>query len=477
MHVTSSLLTDLYQLTMAYGYWKLKMHEQAAVFQLVFRTNPFNGNYAIACGLASVVEIIKNWQFKEDEIAYLRTLHAANGDPLLSEEFLQYLATLKITCDIDAIPEGTIVFPHQPLIRVKGPIIQAQLLETILLNSINFQTLVATKAARIVDVAQGEVLEFGLRRAQGENGGLVASRAAYIGGCDATSNALAGKLYDIPVRGTHAHSWVTAFPSELEAFRAYASVMGNNCILLVDTYNSITGVENAILVGQELRQQGNDLLGVRLDSGDLAALSKKVRTILDEAGFHNTKIVASNSLDEYSIKKLKEQLAPIDAWGVGTHLVTAYDEPALDGIYKLTAIQKEDGTWNYKIKLSEQVLKISTPGICQVRRFFQDEQQVMDILYDAELGISELPQAQLFDEPTRDLNIIDFDACVDLLIPVFRHGNCVWEEESIHDSRSRAVAQRIQFLKYYRDTEYLLGLESQLSALKQKMIQELSKKR
>jgi len=473
--VISSLLTDLYQLTMAYGYWKLNMHNQEAVFQLIFRRNPFRGNYSIACGLGTAIKMLEEWCFTDDDISYLNTLMSSNGKPLFSAEFLKYLRELRLSCDIDAIPEGTIVFPNEPLIRVRGPLLQAQLLESILLNIINFQTLIATKSSRICQAAQGaDVFEFGMRRAQGPDGALSATRAAYIGGCVATSNVLAGKLYDIPVRGTHAHSWVTAFSDELSAFSAYAEVMPNNCVLLVDTFDTLAGVANAIEVGKKLRNQGAELAGIRLDSGDLGPLSVKARAMLNQAGFSKTKIIASNSLDEHSIKQLCDQGAKIDIWGVGTHLVTAHDEPALEGVYKLSALRDADQQWSYKVKLSEQVFKISTPGIYQVRRFFQDEQQVMDILYDIELGIPETPTAQSFEESHVDMKVMDFDACVDLLVPVFEKGKLVYLDESIHKIRERAIAQATQFLKSYPKEAYMVGLETRLSDLKQKLIKELS---
>lgn len=367
----SPLLTDLYQLTMAYGYWKLNIHEREAVFHQIFRKNPFHGNYVVACGLGTVIEFLQNWRFQEDDLSYLEGLKASDGEPLFSTAFLDYLQTLRFTCAVDAIPEGTVVFPHQPLLRITGPLLQGQLVESALLNIVNFQSLVATKASRVYLAAKGDpVLEFGMRRAQGPDGALSASRAAYIGGCAATSNVLAGKVYDIPVRGTHSHSWVTAFPDELAAFSAYAKVMPHNCVLLVDTFDTIQGVKNAIEVGKQLRLAGGELTGVRLDSGDMNALSQAARKLLDEADFKETKIIASNSLDEYVVKKMKADGAQVSIWGVGTHLVTSYDHPALDGVYKLSAIKDEQGHWLYKLKLSEQAVKVSNPGIYQVRRFF-----------------------------------------------------------------------------------------------------------
>ena len=276
-----ALLTDLYQLTMAFGYWKADMHEREAVFHLFYRKNPFKGTYAIAAGLELAVQYLQNWNFSDEDLSYLRSLKGAQDKPLFEEAFLTYLRELRFTCDVEAIPEGTVVFPHQPLVRIKGPILQAQLVETALLNIINFSTLIATKSARMVQAAAGDsVLEFGLRRAQGPDGGLTASRSAYIGGCTGTSHVLAGKRYGIPVKGTHAHSWIMGFEDELEAFEAYAAAMPHNCILLVDTYDTLQGVEKAIEVGLKLKAKGFDLLGVRLDSGDLVELSKALKTTI-----------------------------------------------------------------------------------------------------------------------------------------------------------------------------------------------------
>lgn len=471
----SPLLTDLYQFTMAYGYWKLGLHEREAVFHLMFRSQPFKSNYAIACGLASVVEFLNNWKFADDDLEYLQSLRAHTGDALFPTDFLTYLKNLKFTCDVDAISEGTLVFPHEPLIRIKGPLLQGQLLESTLLNIMNFQTLIATKASRVCVAAQGDsVLEFGLRRAQGPDGALSASRASYIGGCEATSNVLAGKLYDIPVRGTHAHSWVSAFPNEMAAFTAYADVMPHNCVLLVDTYDTIQGVKNAIEVGKKLREKGAKLLGVRLDSGDLAQLSMKSRQLLDDAGLTDTQIIASNSLDEYAIKKLKEEGAPISIWGVGTSLVTAYDHPALDGVYKLSALRDEKGEWQYKLKLSEQAIKISNPGIYQVRRFFENEKPVMDVMYDLELGISSHPESVSLDAPHASLHLADTSAFVDLLQPVFVKGKFVGVTESIHEIRERALQQVAQFLSTHAENKYPVGLEKKLHDLKQRLITEVS---
>lgn len=471
----SPLLTDLYQLTMAYGYWKLNIHEREAVFHQIFRKNPFRSNHVIVCGLATVIDFLKNWQFKTDDLLYLQTLKTPNGQPLFTSAFLDYLADLRFTCDVDAVPEGTVVFPHEPLLRVQGPLLQGQLLESTLLNIINFQSLIATKAERVCQAAQGDpVLEFGMRRAQGPDGALSASRAAYIGGCAATSNVLAGKLYDIPVQGTHAHSWVTAFPDEMSAFMAYAEVMPNNCILLVDTYDTLQGVKHAAEIGKQLRAKGYELRGIRLDSGDMAELSCKARQILDAAGLQQTKVIASNSLDEYAILELKKHGAAITVWGVGTNLTTAYDQPALDGVYKLSALRDFDGQWQYKLKLSEQAVKISNPGIHQVRRYFRDEQQIMDIMYDVELGITEEAQMRAFNDPHKLTKIKAYDAFTDLLVPVFRQGKLIYADESIHALRLRALEQGTQFFAAYGLNDYPVGLENNLYELKQQLIADLT---
>ena len=363
-------LTDLYELTMGSGYLATGLADRRAVFALSFRSLPFGGGYAVAAGLDDALEILEDLRFAPKEIDHLRGLRGITGNPLFPADFLDLLAALRFTCDVDAIPEGTVVFANEPLLRVSGPLLQAQLVESVLLTVVGFQTLLATKAARVVEAAAGgSVLEFGLRRAQGPDGALSAARAAYIGGVSATSNVLAGRLYGIPVRGTHAHSWVQVFGDEQTAFNAYADAQPDNVTLLVDTYNSLTGVARAIETGKRLRARGRTLDAIRLDSGDLAYLSIEARRILDEAGFQDTKIVASNDLDEHLIESLREQGARIDIWGVGTKLDTAFDQPALGAVYKLTAVQEPDGSWRYPVKLSEQTAKISTPGILAVRRF------------------------------------------------------------------------------------------------------------
>ncbi|MCL2641695.1 MAG: nicotinate phosphoribosyltransferase, partial [Phycisphaerales bacterium] len=398
-----------------------------------------------------------------------------DGEPLFEQDFLKYLGGLKFTCDVDAVAEGTVVFPHEPLVRVKGPLLQCQLLETALLNQVNFSSLVATKAARICLAARGEaVLEFGLRRAQGMDGAMTASRAAYIGGCAATSNVLAGKLFGIPVKGTHAHSWVMCFESEVEAFEAYAQVMPNNCVLLVDTYDTLDGVKNAVEVGRKLRAKGRRLAGIRLDSGDLAYLSIEARKILDEAGFQDAAIVASNDLDEDIIRSLKEQGATIGIWGVGTKLATAYEQPALGGVFKLAAIRGDDGAWNHKIKLSEQLAKTSVPGILQVRRFKVGEEFRGDMIFDELGGAGDFTIVDILDGTRR--KVLRGDGVEDLLMPVFRGGSLVYVVPRLEATRNRVQEQLAGFhsgvKRGVNPHQYPVGLEKGLYELRHEMIMQ-----
>jgi nicotinate phosphoribosyltransferase len=472
----SALLTDLYQLTMAYGYWKTAKADLEAVFHLAFRRAPFQGGFAIMAGLAEAIESLQDFHFTPDDLAYLATLQGSDGAPLFEPAFLDYLGALRLTSDVDAIPEGTVVFAHEPLVRVRGPIVQGQLLETPLLNALNFPTLIATKAARVCLAARGEpVLEFGLRRAQGADGALTASRAAYIGGCAATSNVLAGKRYGIPVSGTHAHSWVMCFDTEREAFQAYAEAMPNNCVFLVDTYDTLEGVRHAVEVGRWLRERGHKLLGVRLDSGDLAWLSLEARKILDAAGFKETAIVASNDLDEHIIESLKQQGATIGVWGVGTRLVTAFDEPALTGVYKLAAMRRRDGSWERKIKLSEQAAKTTTPGIQQVRRFRSEKEFVADAIFDIECGVRE---ACIIVDPldvTRRRQLPAGTLYEDLLVPVFRGGKLAGASPALVEIRARARQQLAMchpgIKRFVHPHPYPVGLELGLHEIKTQLIQ------
>lgn len=469
---SEGLLTDLYQLTMAYGYWRAGMHEREAIFHLFYRKNPFKGFYGVAAGLELAIDYLKNWQFSEEDIAYLRTLTGAQQLPLFEEGFLQYLKELRFSCDVEAIPEGTLVFPHQPLVRIKGPIIQAQLIETALLNLVNFSTLIATKAARMVQAAEGDsILEFGLRRAQGPDGGLTASRSAYLGGCHGTSHVLAGKRYGIPVKGTHAHSWIMGFADELSAFETYAEAMPHNCILLVDTYDTLQGVEKAIEVGLKLRTRGFELMGIRLDSGDLAGLSKAARRMLDAAGLTQALIVASNDLDEHKIRRLKAKGAPIDVWGIGTKLATGGDQAALGGVYKLAAIQDEEGIWRYKIKQSEDMIKVSNPGSLQVERYFDAQGlPLADCIFDEWQDIRSTRMINFGNQAEIDLPEGNSQ---NLLVPIFRNGDLVYNLPSLDEVRAHCLRQQALFSQV-EIKHYPQGLAYQLFRIKQQMLDDIN---
>ncbi len=476
-----SLFTDLYQLTMAYGYWKNGLLDQEAVFHGYFRKNPFGSGFTVSCGLEYVVDYLENFRFTADDLAYVATLQGHDGTPLFEAAFIEYLGNMEFTCDIDAVSEGTVIFPQEPMIRVKGPLFQCQLLETPLLNILNFQSLIATKSARLCLAAQGDpILEFGMRRAQGIDGALAASRASYIGGCAGTSNILAGKLFGIPVRGTHAHSWVMSFPSEIEAFRAYADCLPNNCIFLVDTYNSLEGIKKAIVVGKELREKGYEMAGIRLDSGDLAYLSIEARKMLDGAGFPNARIVASNDLDEHLISSLKrEQEARVDTWGVGTRLVSAYDQPALGGVYKVGAIKNKQGVWDYKIKLSEQTAKVSNPGVQQVRRFYRKGEAVSDMIYDELQPPQGTPVIIDPMDATRRKKIEPGFEERELLEPIFRAGKKTYKLPTIEQIRQHVKVEldslHASIKRFHNPHAYPVGLENGLYDKKQELILALRK--
>ena len=364
-----TLLTDLYELTMMQGYFKNKDRNETVIFDAFYRNNPCDGGYSICAGLEQVIQYIKGLHFNEEDINYLASLG------LFKQDFLDYLRDFKFSGDIYAIPEGSVMFPREPMVKVVAPIMEAQLVETAILNIVNHQSLIATKAARVCHAAKGDgIMEFGLRRAQGPDAGTLGARAAMIGGCVGTSNVLAGQLFDVPVKGTHAHSWIMSFPDEYTAFKAYADMYPNACILLVDTYDSIkSGVPNAIRVFTEMREAGIPLTfyGIRLDSGDLAYLSKKARKMLDNAGFKDAVISASNDLDEFLIESLKAQGAAITSWGVGTNLITSKDNPSFGGVYKLAAIMGPDGEFIPKIKLSENSEKVTNPGNKMIYRIYE----------------------------------------------------------------------------------------------------------
>lgn len=470
-----ALLTDLYQLTMAAGYWKSGVSEREAVFHLTFRRPPFGGGYAIAAGIGPALAFLRRFRFTAEDLAFLATLQDGEAQPLFEQGFLAYLRDLRFSCTIDAVPEGSLVFPHEPILRVRGPILQAQLIETPLLTLINFQTLIATKAARVCQVAKGPVLEFGLRRAQGFDGGISAARAAYIGGCAATSNVLAAKLLDIPVKGTHAHSWVMFHDDELASFRAYAEALPGNCTFLVDTYDTIDGVKNAIVVGHELRAKGHELAGIRLDSGDLAHLSIEARRLLDEAGFPDARIVASNDLDEHLIANIQEQGARIDTWGVGTKLVTGVGQCALGGVYKLGASRDERGNWRDAIKLSEQPIKISNPGVLQVRRLRLGDELVGDVIYDSEHGCGQPCILHDIEDPLKAPLQPAHDRADDLLSTVVDAGRIVAAPD-LDAARARAAADLAllspRTKRFLNPQPYPVGLDGHVHRRKQQLIAE-----
>jgi len=447
-----ALATDLYQLTMAQGYFSAGLTERKSIFHMFYRSPPFGGRYVIAAGQACFADWLEKHAFNEEDLAYLSSLSGKDGRPLFSEDFITYLGRWKFRGSIETVAEGTVVFPHEPIIRVRAPLLDAQLIETTLLTIVNYQTLVATKASRMrLAAGSDQVLEFGLRRAHGLDGGLSASRAAYIGGTDATSNTLAGARYHIPVRGTHAHSWVMAFDSEPQAFDTYIKLFPHNSVLLVDTYNTLEGVRNAIEAGHTLRRMGADLMGIRLDSGDLAYLSIQARKLLDESGFESTRIVVSNDLDERLITSLKSQGAPIDIWGVGTKLATAYDEPALGGVYKLAAIENRDGETVERIKLSEQAAKSSLPGCLDIARLRHGEVNVGDVIFDTLTEAPPSTDEQVLtiispEDPWRRKIISTKEIeIVRLLTPLFENGRRVTSEEDVALMRQRTLAGLASF--------------------------------
>jgi nicotinate phosphoribosyltransferase len=471
------LLTDLYQLTMAYGHWRRRLEpEPEGAFHLFFRRTPFDGGFAVACGLEGALEYLSALHYGPDDLEFLAGLEGADGAPLFPPEFLDHLSGFRFRCDVDAVPEGTVAFAHEPLLRVTGPLADAQMVETALLTLINFPTLVATKAARVC-LAAGEapVVEFGLRRAQGIDGAVTAARAAAVGGCAATSNLLAGSFFGLPARGTHAHAWVMAFATELDAFREYAAAQPGNAVLLVDTYDSLEGVRRAVQVGHEMRARGERLLGVRLDSGDLAYLSIEARRILDEAGLPEVQILASNDLDEHLIESLRQQGARVDVWCVGTRLVTAYDDAALGGVYKLAAIRRGSGEpWEPRIKLSEQAAKTTTPGLLQVRRFSDERGFVADMIWDETRGTVEPPTLVDPLDPTRRRRLHEKMRSEELLVPAVRAGEVVYRSPPLDRIRERTRAQLAALhpgiKRFLNPHAYPVGLELSLHAAKTALV-------
>lgn len=433
-----TLLTDLYELTMMQGYFKNKDRNETVIFDAFYRNNPCDGGFAIMAGVEQLIRYIEELHFEKEDIDYLE------GLGIFDKDFLDYLADFQFTGDIYTIPEGTVVFPREPLVKVIAPIMQAQLVETAILNIINHQSLIATKAARVCYAAQGDgVMEFGLRRAQGPDAGTYGARAAVIGGCVGTSNVLCGQLFDIPVKGTHAHSWIMSFPDEYTAFKTYAELYPSACILLVDTYDTLkSGVPNAIRVFQEMRAAGIPLsfYGIRLDSGDLAYLSKEARRMLDEAGFFDAVISASNDLDEFLIQSLKDQGAKITSWGVGTHLITSKDCPSFGGVYKLAAVMGEDGKFIPKIKLSENTEKVTNPGNKTIYRIYDKENGKIraDLICLADETFDENDPLLLFDpaEPWKKTMLKPGTYTLrELMMPIFQGGKCCYQSPKVMDIR------------------------------------------
>ena len=475
-----TLFTDLYEITMMQGYFKTG-NRDIVIFDAFYRENPSGSGYAIACGLEQVIEYIKNLQFSTDDIRYLESLH------MFDDDFLKYLSTFRFSGSIYAIPEGTVIFPREPFIKVVAPIMEAQLVETAILNIMNHQSLIATKAARVCYAAKGDgVMEFGLRRAQGPDSGILGARAAVIGGCVATSNVLAGQVFNIPVKGTHAHSWIMSFPDEYTAFKTYAELYPNACILLIDTYDTLkSGLPNAIRVFREMKESGREFrnFGIRMDSGDLAYLSKKVRRALNEAGFPEAIISASNDLDEYLIESLKIQGATITSWGVGTSLITSRDWPAFGGVYKLAAIQAEDGSFIPKIKLSENTEKVTNPGNKEIYR-----------IYDKETGKIRADLICLADEtfdPREDMVLFDPHETWKrtrikggtytmrrLLEQIFDDGKCVYTSPSVMEIQAICAKEKQTLwdenMRFVNPAKVYVDLSDRLYDMKQKVFNELS---
>lgn len=476
-----TLLTDFYELTMMQGYFK-NPSDQVVIFDAFYRRNPSDGGYAVAAGLDQVIDYIKNLTFSPKDIEYLRSLHT------FDEDFLDYLSTFHFSGDIYAIPEGTVVFPHEPLIKVIAPIMEAQLIETAILTIINHQSLIATKASRVVHAAKGDgIMEFGLRRAQGPDAGVYGARAAMIGGCVGTSNVLAGQLFDVPIKGTHAHSWIMSFPDEYTAFKTYANLYPNACILLVDTYDTLkSGVPNAIRVFREMRDAGIALknYGIRLDSGDLAYMSKQARILLDEAGFEDAIISASSDLDEYLIQSLKAQGATITSWGVGTNLITSKDCPAFGGVYKLAAVlDHETGEFIPKIKLSENTEKITNPCNKTIYRIYEKTTGKLKADLICLVGETfDTSKDMIIFDPLETWKKTKIHAGTyqirELLVPIFLKGKCVYESPSVMEIRdycSRELDTLWEETKRFTNPhEVYVDLSQKLYDIKSELLEKIS---
>lgn len=475
-----TLLTDLYEMTMMQGYFKSNQN-RTVIFDAFYRTNPSDGGYAICAGVEQVIDYIENLHFDVDDIAYLRGLQ------IFDEDFLAYLSDFHFSGDIYAIAEGSVIFPREPLIKVVAPIMEAQLVETAILNIMNHQCLIATKAARVCYAADGDgVMEFGLRRAQGPDSGTYGARAAMIGGCAGTSNVLAGQMFDVPVLGTHAHSWIMSFPDEYTAFREYARLYPNACTLLVDTYDTLkSGIPNAIRVFTEMRDAGIPLTsyGIRMDSGDLAYLSKQARTMLDEAGFPDAVIAASNDLDEYLIQSLKSQGATITSWGVGTNLITSKDCPAFGGVYKLAAIEGDDGNFIPKIKLSENTEKVTNPGNKTVYRIYDNETGKIkaDLICLVGESFDETQDMLLFDpnEPWKKTTLPGGSYHMkELLVKVVENGRRCYTSPSVMEIRTICTQEKDTLWdenkRFINPAEIHVDLSQRLYDMKQKLLSKHS---
>ncbi|MBR6737977.1 MAG: nicotinate phosphoribosyltransferase [Clostridia bacterium] len=472
-----TLLTDLYELTMMNGYLENGKSEEVVIFDVFFRQNELI-TYSLAAGLEQAVDYVLNLKFEKDDIEYLKGLN------LFSGKFLSYLENMRFTGDIYSVPEGTMVFPGEPILTVKAPVIEAQLIETALLNIINHQTLIASKAAKICHAAQGDnIMEFGLRRAQGPDAGIYGSSASIIGGCNSTSNVLAGKMFDIPVAGTHAHSWVMSFPTEYEAFKAYAETYPNAALLLVDTYDTLkSGIPNAIKVFNELKAQGKKPLGIRIDSGDLAYLTKKARQMLDEAGYPDTVICASGDLDEKLIQSLKLQGAQIKSWGIGTKLITSADMPALGGVYKLAGVVNKDGSITPKIKVSETSAKITNPGFKKIIRIYDKKtgKAEADIIALHNEVISEDKPLTITHpiEQWKKMTFTDF-TLKELSVKIVENGKLIYKFPTVKEIKEYAKQEKNSFWEEYLRLDkphvYKVDLSNELLTLKNEMLAEIRK--
>ena len=475
-----TLLTDLYELTMMQGYYEKGQNENV-IFDVFFRQNPCNNGYSVCAGLDQVIDYIKNLHFTYDDVDYLR------GLGIFKEDFLHYLSGFHFSGDIYAIPEGTVVFPKEPLLKVVAPIMEAQLVATALLNIITPQSLIATKTSRIVFAANGDgIMEFGLRRAQGPDAGLYGARAAMIGGCVGTSNVLAGQMFDVPVMGTHAHSWIMSFPDEYTAFKTYAEMYPDNCTLLVDTYDTLkSGVPNAIRVFQEFKDAGKPLIkyGIRLDSGDLAYLSKEARKMLDEAGFPEATICASNDLDEFLLHDLKMQGAAIDSWGVGTNLITSKDCPSFGGVYKLAAIQNEEGEFVPKIKISENTEKITNPGNKTIYRIYEKASGKIkaDLICFADEVIDPKQDLLLFDpmDTWKKTKLAGGTYNVrEILLPIFKNGECLYKSPTLKEIAAYCREEKDtlwdETKRLFYPHRVYVDLSQKLYAVKQSLLDQMT---